>query len=813
MALRKSDLYSSLWASADELRGGMDASQYKDYVLTLLFVKYVSDKAKTNRGSLVDVPKDGSFDFLVDLIGKPNIGEEINKSIRRLADANPELIGVITKADFNDAQKLGDGKAMQDRLSNLIAIFLNLDFTGSNAEGDDLLGDAYEYLMRHFATESCKSKGQFYTPAEVSRVMAQLLGIAANTPASKTVYDPTCGSGSLLIKVADYAPSGLTIYGQEQDEATWALARMNMVLHSQETADLRRENTLADPQFLEGGKLKTFDFVVANPPFSLKSWTNGFADNYGIFDGFPIPPTKNGDFAFLLHMIKSLKSTGKAAVILPHGVLFRGNAEGDIRREIIRHRYIKGVIGLPANLFYGTGIPACILVLDKEGAKDRTGLFMIDASKDFEKDGAKNRLRPRDMHKIIDTFTRQLEIDRYSRLVPIGEIEDAKNDCNLNIPRYIDSSEPEDIQDLHAHFQGGIPNRDLDALEPYWEAFPSFRSALFRSLREGYSELAVAKEDVRSTITESSEYKAFAAKVDGLVADWWQSNRTELETITSFTRPADLIGELGESLLRTFRPVPLLDEYGVYEQLMRYWTDVMHDDVVIVLGEDWDGAAKPREAIVNRDKKLTETPDLVIGSGRNAVKWKMDLLPRSVIIGHYFSAEQTELDALNAEVEVASQAIDEFLEENCGEEGILTDAEEDEKINKAWATTQLRQAKRDDPKADDAKLLAELVALFTAETDAKKAAKDAAIELDKRALAQYGKLTVEDIKSLVIDDKWGATISRGVASEVDMLVQRLVDRLSVLGARYEETVGELCAELERLTAAVNEHLVEMGVMV
>ncbi|MDN5606448.1 MAG: type I restriction-modification system subunit M, partial [Kocuria sp.] len=475
MALKKSDLYSSLWSSADELRGSMDASQYKDYVLTLLFVKYVSDKAKADHSSLIYVPEDGSFDYLVSRKGKQDVGEKVNVAIRRLAEEN-DLLGVINNADFDDPAKLGSGKELQDRVSNLIGIFQDMDFTGSKAEGDDLLGDAYEYLMRHFATQSGKSKGQFYTPAEVSRVMSALLQIPAGTPKSATVYDPTCGSGSLLIKVAGAAPNGLTIYGQVTDNPTWALARMNMILHGFETHDLRQGNTLANPKFTSSGHLQTFDYLVANPPFSNKTWTNGFDWSYGRFDGFDSPPDKNGDYAFLLHMIKSLRPRGKAVVVLPHGVLFRGNSEARIRTALIKRGYIKAIIGLPSNLFYGTGIPACLIVLDKENAQARSGIFMVDASKGFAKDGPKNRLRPRDVHRIVDAFTSDKEIEGYSRMVSVSEIADPRNDYNLNIPRYIDSSEPEDIQDLRAHIHGGIPNRDLDALQPYWGAFPSLRN-------------------------------------------------------------------------------------------------------------------------------------------------------------------------------------------------------------------------------------------------------------------------------------------------------------------------------------------------
>ena len=336
----------------------MDASQYKDYVLTLLFTKYVSDKYAGKRDALIEVPAGGGFADMVRLKGHKEIGDKINKIISRLAEAN-DLKGVIDQADFNEEGKLGTGKEMQDRLSKLVAIFDGLDFRANRTEGDDLLGDAYEYLMRHFATESGKSKGQFYTPAEVSRIMAQVVGIGADTSQDQTVYDPTCGSGSLLLKAAAQAPRGITVYGQEMDVATWALARMNMILHGHPTAELWRGNTLAAPYFKNtNGSLKTFDFAVANPPFSTKAWSSGLDpanDDFGRFQ-YGIPPAKNGDYAFLLHLVASLKSHGKGAIILPHGVLFRGNKEADIRRNLIQRGLIKGLIGLPANLFSGISI-------------------------------------------------------------------------------------------------------------------------------------------------------------------------------------------------------------------------------------------------------------------------------------------------------------------------------------------------------------------------------------------------------------------------------------------------------------------------
>lgn len=810
MALKKSDLYASLWAGADELRGGMDASQYKDYVLTLLFVKYVSDKAKADPSSLVEVPDGGSFDDLVKLRGKPDIGEKINVAIRKLADAN-DLQGVINNADFDDPAKLGEGKAMQDRLTKLIGIFQDLDFSGSRAEGDDLLGDAYEYLMRHFATEAGKSKGQFYTPAEVSRVMAQLIGIKPTTPKSASVYDPTCGSGSLLLKVADAAPNGLSIHGQEKDNATWALARMNMILHGNATADIRMGDTIVDPKFRSGDQLDTFDFLVANPPFSVKSWTSGLENEHGRFDGYGRPPEKNGDYAFLLHMVKSLKSTGKGAVILPHGVLFRGNAEATIRRQLVRRGLIKGIIGLPPNLFYGTGIPACIIVLDKDRAQARTGIFMIDASRGFAKDGPKNRLRPRDMHQIIDVFTKQIEVPRYSRMVPVSEIADTRNAYNLNIPRYIDSSEPEDIQDLHAHLHGGIPNRDFDALQPYWDAFPPLCSTLYKPLRPGYSELAVDRHEIPSVVTDSSEYKEFAATTKGLVAHWWNTHSDQVTGIDRTTRTAELIAELGDSLLVKFHLRPLIDEYGVYEQLMTYWNDVMHDDVALIMSEGWDGAAEPRPAIDNKERKLSETPDLVIGGGRGAAKYKTDLIPPALIAARYFPKEAAELDTLHAGLDAITQAIEEFAEENSGEGGLLEAAMDDDKITRALAAARLRDAKREDPKSDEVVALENYITLCDSEAAIRKSAKEAKARLDQKTLLKYAKLTTDEIRTLVIDDKWGATIVQRAAAELDVLTGRLVERLRELGDRYAETLYDLDREVAALSAKVGEHLAAMGV--
>lgn len=783
MPIKKSELYSSLWKSCDELRGGMDASQYKDYVLVLLFVKYVSDKYAGRPDSLIEVPEGGSFADMVALKGDKEIGDKINKIIGKLAEAN-ELKGVIDVADFNDPDKLGKGKEMVDRLGKLVGIFQALDFSGNRAEGDDLLGDAYEYLMRHFATQSGKSKGQFYTPAEVSRVMAKVIGLSGARSADQTIYDPTCGSGSLLLKAHDEAKGrtglDLAIYGQEMDKDTAALARMNMILHDCPTAEIWKDNTLSAPHFKQAGGLKTFDFSVANPPFSTKAWSNGFnpaEDEYRRFE-LGIPPDKNGDYAFLLHILASLKSTGKGAVILPHGVLFRGNAEAEIRKNLIRKGYIRGIIGLPANLFYGTGIPACIIVLDKENAAARTGIFMIDASKGFEKDGNKNRLRHQDIHKIVDVFTRQMEIDKYSRMVSRAEIE--ANDYNLNIPRYIDATEPEDLQDIEAHLKGGIPDRDVEGLAPYWRVCPGLRGTLFAPAdRAGYSRLMVETANIKAAIFGHPEFASFTRSVSSRFDQWRDAALPVLKGIAADCHPKELIEQISEEVLAVFADVALIDPYDVYQHLMTYWADTMQDDAYLIVDDGWQG-----------------TPELI---------------PPPLIIDRYFAADRQRIEELEAEQEAVSRRMEELEEENGGEEGLLEEARTDKgKLTAKSVKDRLKAIRHDRDAADERKLLTEYLALIEEEAAAGKRVKEARKALDEKVTAKYATLAEDEVKGLVVDDKWLATLAADVQTELDRVSQALAGRIRELAERYATPVPRLIVEVDALSARVDEHLRKMG---
>ncbi|MCS5690439.1 N-6 DNA methylase [Cyanobium sp. FGCU-6] len=798
MAIRKSELYSSLWASCDALRGGMDASQYKDYVLVLLFLKYISDKYAGQPYAPLTIPEGSGFADMVALKGKAEIGDRINKQIIAPLVAANQQLSQSDFPDFNAQDKLGSGKELIDRLTDLIAIFEApaLNFSRNRADDDDILGDAYEYLMRHFAVESGKSKGQFLTPAEVSRVKAQVLQINSDdVKASTTVCDPFCGSGSLLLKVAAQAGRPVTLYGQEKDAATSGLARMNMILHGNPTAIIWQGNTLADPKLKEAEQLKQFDYVVANPPFSDKRWSTGLdaaKDAYGRFDGFGIPPAKQGDYAYLLHIVRTLKSTGKGSCILPHGVLFRGNAEAEIRKNLILRGLIQGIIGLPANLFYGTGIPACIVVIDKREAGNREGIFLVDASKGFMKDGPKNRLRERDIHKIVDVFTRQLELPGYSRFVRNEEI--AGHDYNLNLPRYIDSSEAEDLQDIEAHLRGGIPERDIDALQAYWQVCPQLREALFRPLRSGYLELAVDPAELKATITAHPQFAGF---LDGMAKHfeaWRQQAAAQLIALEPGCHPKAVIRELSEGLLAHYKGQPLIDAYAVYQLLLDQWAETMQDDVYAISAEGW--RAEPYR-VLETDKK-----------GKTKDKgWACDLVPKELLVRQLFAGDLELIEALRAQLEEASSRLAELEEEHGGDEGAFSELD---KITKAAVNARIKEIRKDPEAAEELAVLREWLELSDEEAATKKALKAAEAELDDQAYGRYDSLTEAEVRELVVQGKWLDSLEQSVSAEVERVSQALTSRLKQLGERYGEPLPAISTRVEELEARVASHLERMG---
>lgn len=811
MAIKKTELYSSLWASCDELRGGMDASQYKDYVLTMLFVKYISDKAKRDVNFAIEIPEGASFDDMVNLIGNPEIGDKINKQIlNKIKEAN----GLNDFPDFNDENKLGKGKDLVETVSNLVRIFNDnsLDFSKNSAEGDDILGDAYEYLMRHFATDSGKSKGQFYTPAEVSRILAKVIGITYNNATTQTTaYDPTCGSGSLLLKVMNEAGKSIDLYGQEKETATANLAHMNMILHNAETATITADNTLTRPAYKEeDGSLRRFDYVVANPPFSLKSWSNGVSVDSDEFDRFElgVPPEKNGDYAFLLHIIKSLKANGKAAVVLPHGVLFRGNAEGEIRKNILKKGYIKGIIGLPANLFYGTGIPACVIVLDKENAAQRKGIFMMDASRGFVKDGNKNRLREQDIRKITDVFTQMKEVPKFSRLVSMTEIADPKNDYNLNIPRYIDTQEAEDIQNIEGHLRGGIPVADLDALQMYWTVYPNLKNALFSPLREGFVQLNIPAGEIKSTIFNHEEFKAFNTDLDRTHNRWLDQNIAVWEALDVHCSGKELIAQMSESLLHAFEGNALVSGYDLYQHLMAYWQETMQDDVYSISLDSWKAGNEWKRTVIKgkKDKDGKAGKDKEV-AGLAGIEGRM--ISPQLMIEVFFKDLNDKLTDLENQYTATQEALNAIEEENQDDDSLFGELD---KISLKNVKALYKERKAADAPKEELKYIKNYIDSQEALAGIGKLIKLAKENIEAKVIEKYPTLTEPEIKDIVIHQKWKAYLLDTLQQEQDKISQGLTQRINALAERYATPLPDLLDGVAEAESKVITHLEKMGLV-
>ena len=478
----RNDIERVLWKACDSFRGKIDSSRYKDYILSMLFVKYLSDVSKEKRAKYMEqyngderrveramsreqftLDSESTFDYLYENRNSNDIGQKINIALSHIENSNSaKLTNVFRAIDFNSQVDFGDVKAKNATLRNLLEDFHDLDLCPGQLGSADIIGDAYEYMIANFASDAGKKGGEFFTPSQVSELIASLVKPQEND----RIYDPTCGSGGLLLKTYKKVPSGkVALYGQEANNQTWALCTMNMFLHGVDDARIWQGDTLSNPQNVENDQLMKFQVVVANPPFSLDKWDSGFLSNAGLdakgkkqekmtaamdswkrFD-WGVPPSSKGDYAFVLHMLSSLDAeNGRMAVVLPHGVLFRGASEGKIRRQLVEMNLLDAVIGLPANLFYGTGIPACILVFKKN--RPRRDVLFIDASGEgnYEKGKNQNVLRNSDIARIVSTYDARETVDKYSYVASYDEIKD--NDFNLNIPRYVDTFEEEELADI-----------------------------------------------------------------------------------------------------------------------------------------------------------------------------------------------------------------------------------------------------------------------------------------------------------------------------------------------------------------------------
>jgi type I restriction enzyme M protein len=816
MAIKKSQLYSALWESCNALRGSMDASQYKDYVLMVLFIKYLSDKAG-QPGFRLRIPEGCSFKDFVALKQNDNIGEQMNKKLEAIRELNARQIGDLALPNFNDPTKLGSGRTMVDTLSRLIGVFENdaLDFSRNRAADDDLLGDAYEYLMKNFAAESGKSKGQFYTPAEVSRVIAKVLRINELDRAEQSIYDPTCGSGSLLLRALTEASNHrVSICGQEKDSSTAALAKLNMLLHGVSNAEIKVGDTLSDPQFKQYGMLATFDVCVANPPFSMKNWLSSGKENdeYNRWTSKLLPPAKCGDYAFLLHLISSMKADeGRGACILPHGVLFRGNAEYDIRKEIITKKYIKGIIGLPPNIFFGTGIPASIIIIDKKNRENRKGIFFIDAKDGFKKDGAKNRLREQDIKRIVDAWDTQTAIPHYCRMVEWDEIE--KNDYNLNIPRYIQPVDKEIQHDIKAHLHGGLPAFDIDKMDDYWEACPSLKVSLFNDLGNGYYDLKVSQADIATAIENDPSYQTQGKAFSEMLNDWRNSVQPQMMSVCKGARPKELIANWSETLLmKAISHRGLVDPYEVYDVLLNYWADVMQDDCYMVANDGWtypEVKAVKRKETTNKKTNKTEVKETACLYDEIVC----DLLPVNILLSEFFTTETDEIADLQNQIEGKQSVMDAIVEQNTDAFIFGDDESNDDseiKVKVADIKKAIKNAKNNSIPETDVKVWKQWLTLSNEMDELYMLLKQKRSDLTDAVVEKYATLSENEIKTLVVERKWLDNVLNSCNALMQTVTHSIANDTTALVERYKDTLVSLDDDVAKYEAEVNDYLKEMG---
>lgn len=835
MAVKKSELYSILWEACNKLRGGVEPSRYKDYVLVLLFFKYVSDRYKGKRFADFEVSDGASFDDLVKACGKTDVGERVDIVIQKFLENN-RLKGLLPDVSFNNPDELGKGKELVDKVSGLIKVFQNpaIDFKSNMASGDDIIGDAYEYFMMKFAQESGKSKGQFYTPSEVSRTIARLIGIGnidITVQKPYTLHDPAAGSGSLLIRAADEAPtrkdgsSLVDIYGQEKYSDTAGLAKMNFILHNKATGEIKAANTLSDPQYIDDfGELAKFDFIVMNPPFSDKDWTDGIKvseDKFKRFDGYgDIPPEKNGDYAWFLHILKALKPTGKAGIILPHGILFRGNAEETIRKAILKKKWIKGIVSLPANLFYGTGIPACIILVDKENADEREGIFFIDASDGFKKDGNKNRLREQDIEKIVQTFTNRTEIIGYSRFVSFEEIE--QNDGNLNVPRYIQKIDDTLPQNIESHLNGGIPKFDIDSLEKLWPIAPELKTILFKikDAEHDICELKVNPDETEETIIKDANIiKESNTEIEELFNNWQKTAKKELLNINDNTCPKSLIRSLGFAMLESYAEAKILDNYAVYDILLNYWNEKLQDDVYVIKALGYEAGSEIEYTYATKKGKDDNGNEIKVENKNKIKSFDGALIPREILEQEYFNAELNEIADLSAQAENISAELNEMVEEQSGEDGLLSEVlnEKGNSINKAKFNNRLKSLKAELKKSTSNAELQTEYNLLTHYQEKQnkldkvnKKIKEKTNELDAKVAEKYTTLTIDEIKHLLFDKKWMAKLQSDIKNELDNVINDWASKVHTIASRYEKTLSEIEEETAKSEQAVKAALERMG---
>lgn len=828
--MNKQQLAAKIWESANKMRSKIEANEYKDYILGFIFYKFLSEKevkylkendwtdeylpelTEDDSETVESIQKNLGYFISYDNLFSTWLAKGSDFSVQDVRDALSAFSRLINPTHkkvfegvFNTLQtglsKLGDSAASQSKsISDLIQLIKDIPMDGK--QGYDVLGFIYEYLIEKFAANAGKKAGEFYTPHEVSLLMSEIVANHLKDREKIEIFDPTSGSGSLLINIGKSASKYIAgankvkYYAQELKQNTYNLTRMNLVMRGIEADNIvtRNGDTLEEdwPYFDENDPIGTYDplyvdAVVSNPPYS-QAWNPTDKETDPRYAGYGLAPKGKADYAFLLHDLYHIKPDGIMTIVLPHGVLFRGGEEGEIRKNLIEKNKIDAIIGLPANIFYGTGIPTIIMVLKQK--RENTDVLIIDASKGFVKEGKNNKLRASDIKKIVDAVTHRQNVDKFARVVSRDEIRD--NDYNLNIPRYVDSSEDADSWDIFASMFGGLPVSEIDALGTYWEAFPTLRSALFDNTSDEYCRLAAG--NMKQAIKEHEDVRKFEESFRNAFGNFEEYLYNELiskMTEISISKTEEI---LSENIFERLKCIPLVDKYEAYQLLDDDWIKIAVDlEMIQTEGFEATKVVDPRMVVKKKGNTEQEVQE----------GWKGRILPFELIQNTLLSAEKQELKEKENRLSEITSEYEEQLDTLSEEE-----KEEDFVNEGSWVFAEIKKALKSDCLEPETKeKLKAVIALNEEEKTLKAAIKNESAALEAKTKETIENLSDEQAIEL-LKEKWIHPLIQNLMQLPDRIVGELVTKLEMLAKKYETTFAQVEADIREtektLSAMIDE---------